>query len=108
MADLHQLENKMRMLKLSGMVDTLSLRLDQAQKEGLAFSQFLEILLEDEIQHRSNKRLDTRIMRAHFEEEKIWKDLISISIPNYRPLISGNWRHASLSNVKNHLYSVVR
>jgi hypothetical protein len=44
MADLHQLENKMRMIKLSGMVETLNMRLDQAQKEGLAFTQFLEIL----------------------------------------------------------------
>ena len=70
MADLHQLENKMRMIKLSGMVETLNMRLDQAQKEGLAFTQFLEILLEDEVQHRANKRLATRIIRARFEEEK--------------------------------------
>ena len=70
MADLHQLENKMRMVKLSGMVETLSMRLDQAQKEGLAFSQFLEMLLEDEVQHRANKRLAIRLSRARFEEEK--------------------------------------
>ena len=70
MADLHQLENKMRMIKLSGMVETLNMRLDQAQKEGLAFTQFLEILLEDEVQHRANKRLATRLSRARFEEEK--------------------------------------
>ena len=68
--DQHQLENKMRMLKLSGMVETLNMRLDQAQKEGLAFTQFLEILLEDEIQQRTNRRLATRISRARFEEEK--------------------------------------
>ena len=70
MADLHQLENKMRTIKLSGMVETLNMRLDQAQKEGMAFTQFLEILLEDEVQHRANKRLATRIIRARFEEEK--------------------------------------
>jgi DNA replication protein DnaC len=68
--DQHQLENKMRMLKLSCMVETLNMRLDQAQKEGLAFTQFLEILLEDEIQQRTNRRLTTRISRARFEEEK--------------------------------------
>jgi len=45
MADMHQLENKMRMIKLSGMVETLDMRLSQAQKEGLAFTQFLEMLL---------------------------------------------------------------
>ena len=70
MAELHHLENKMRMIKLGGMVETLNMRLDQAQKEGLAFSQFLEMLLEDEVQHRANKRLATRLSRARFEEEK--------------------------------------
>ena len=70
MADMHQLENKMRMIKLSGMVETLDMRLSQAQKEGLAFTQFLEMLLEDEVQHRANKKLASRIIRAHFEEEK--------------------------------------
>jgi DNA replication protein DnaC len=70
MADMHQLENKMRVLKLNGMVDTLDLRLSQAQKDGIGFREFLELLLEDEVQHRANKRLATRIIRAHFEEEK--------------------------------------
>jgi len=46
------------------------MRLDQAQKDGVNFTQFLEVLLEDEVQHRTNKRLSTRIIRAHFEEEK--------------------------------------
>jgi len=70
MADIHQLETKMRMIKLSGMVETLDMRLAQAQKEGLAFTQFLEILLEDEVQHRANRKLASRIIRAHFEEDK--------------------------------------
>jgi len=70
MADMHQLENKMRMIKLSGMVETLDMRLSQAQKEGLAFTQFLEMLLEDEVQQRANKKLASRIIRAHFEEDK--------------------------------------
>ena len=70
MAEIHQLENKMRMLKLGGMMDTLDIRLSQAQKDGIGFREFLELLLEDEVQHRANKRLATRVMRAHFEEEK--------------------------------------
>jgi len=60
----------MRTLKMSGMLDTLDMRLSQAQKDGISFREFLELLLEDEVQHRANKRLATRIMRAHFEEEK--------------------------------------
>ncbi len=70
MADMHQLENKMRQLKLNGMLDTLELRLSQAQKESLGFIQFVELLLEDEVQRRANKRLASRITKAHFEEEK--------------------------------------
>jgi len=70
MTDTHQLENKMRVLKLSGMVETFDMRLSQAQKDGLGLTQFLELLLEDEVQHRANKRLATRLIRAHFEEEK--------------------------------------
>ena len=70
MVDIHQLENKMRALKLNGMLDTLELRLNQAQKDGLGFIQFFELLLEDETQHRANKRLAGRITKAHFEEEK--------------------------------------
>ena len=70
MADNHQLENKMRALRLNGMLDTLELRLNQAQKDSLGFIQFLELLLEDETQHRANKRLAGRLSKAHFEEEK--------------------------------------
>lgn len=70
MADVHQLESKMRMLKLNGMLDTLDVRLSQAQKEEIGFREFLELLLEDEIQRRVNKRLATRIIRARFEEQK--------------------------------------
>ena len=70
MTDKHQIENKLRALKLSGVLETLDIRLDQAQKDGVNFTQFLELLLEDEVQHRENKRLATRIIRAHFEEEK--------------------------------------
>ncbi|MCL0091435.1 IS21-like element helper ATPase IstB [Dehalococcoidales bacterium] len=68
MADI--LENKMRLLRLNGMLDTLELRLSQAQKDNLGFIQFLELLLEDETQHRANKKLVGRIHKAGFEEEK--------------------------------------
>jgi DNA replication protein DnaC len=74
MADTHQLENKMRSLRLNGMLDSLELRLSQAQKDSLGFIQFLELLLEDEMQHRGNRRLASRIAKAHFEEEKSLED----------------------------------
>ena len=70
MTDMHHLENKLRALKLTGMLNTLDLRLSQAQKENLGFTQFLEFLLEDEVQRRANKKLARRITMAYFEEEK--------------------------------------
>jgi len=70
MTDIHQLKNKMRPLRLNGMLDTLELRLSQAQKDNIGFVQFLELLLEDETQHRANKKLASRIHKARFEEEK--------------------------------------
>jgi len=70
MNDIHQLENKMRSLRLNGMLDTLNLRLSQAQKDNIGFIQFLELLLEDEVQYRANKRLASRVTKARFEEEK--------------------------------------
>lgn len=70
MADIHQLETKLKSLKLSGMLATLDLRVNQAQGGSLGFTQFLELLLEDEIQRRVNKKLAGSIQKAHFEEQK--------------------------------------
>ena len=100
MPEMHQVEEKMRTLKLSGMVETLDMRLGQAQKEGLGFTQFLEMLLEDEVQHRANKRLATRLIRARFEEEKNLEGFDFNFNPKLRRLISGNWRPVSLWNAK--------
>jgi DNA replication protein DnaC len=89
MADIHQLENKMRSLKLNGMLDTLELRLNQAQRESLGFIQFLELLLEDEVQHRANKRLARRITQAHFEEGKSLEEFDF----NFNPKVPAQYIH---------------
>ena len=99
MNDIHQLENKMRSLRLNGMLDTLNLRLSQAQKDSIGFIQFLELLLEDEVQYRANKRLASRVTKAHFEEEKSLEDLALI--PGYPPSISMTWLPAGLLSRKN-------
>jgi DNA replication protein DnaC len=64
------LQPRLKRLKLGGMLQTLELRLDQAQKERLGYLEFLELLLEDEIGRRQNKALAARITRARFEEAK--------------------------------------
>ena len=70
MARVHHLQSKLKTLKLGGMLDSLELRLSQAEKDHLGYIEFLELLLEDEIQRRANKSLQARIAKAHFEEVK--------------------------------------
>ncbi len=89
MNDIHQLENKMRSLRLNGMLDTLNLRLSQAQKDSFGFIQFLELLLEDETQYRANKRLASRVTKAHFEEEKSLEQFDF----NFNPRIPAEYIH---------------
>lgn len=52
-----QIQKKFREFKLSGMVENLEIRLKQAEGESLSYTEFLGMLLEDEINRRSdNKR----------------------------------------------------
>src|SRR5712692_4808735 len=69
-----QLQPRLKRLKLGGMLQTLELRLDQAHQEKLGHLEFLELMLEDEIQRRANKALARRIQRARFEEERTLAD----------------------------------
>ena len=69
-----QLQPRLKRLKLGGMLQTLELRLDQAHQEQLGHLEFLELMLEDEIQRRANKALARRIQRARFDEERTLSD----------------------------------
>ena len=69
-----QLQPRLKRLKLGGMLQTLELRLDQAHQDKLGHLEFLELMLEDEIQRRANKALARRIGRARFEEERTLAD----------------------------------
>ena len=74
MAKLHHLQSKLKVLRLGGMTDTLETRLDQAQKDKLGYLQFLELMLEDEIERRSQRSLASRIAKARFQEVKTLQD----------------------------------
>jgi len=70
----HQLTTSLRALKLSGILDTLEVRLTQARAGGLGHLEFLEVLLEDEIARREHKALYERVRRARFEEQATIED----------------------------------
>jgi DNA replication protein DnaC len=66
----HQLESQLKTLRLGGFLQTLELRVDQAQKSSLGYLEFLGLLIQDEIERREAKKLNLRLSRASFEEEK--------------------------------------
>ena len=74
MTSVHHLQSKLKALKLGGMLLTLETRLAQAQHEPLGFVDFLEMLLEDELERRANKSLAIRIQRARFDEVKTFEE----------------------------------
>jgi DNA replication protein DnaC len=68
MSSVHHLQSRLRTLKLQGMLDTLELRLEQAQKEQLGYLEFLEFLLQDELERQGQRSLARRLAQARFEE----------------------------------------
>jgi DNA replication protein DnaC len=60
----------MRQLKLSGMMESLDLRIEQAKGDNLAYSEFLEILVEDEFNRRADNRSKRLFKQAKFPFNK--------------------------------------
>lgn len=69
-----QIEKKLKEYRLSGMIQTLEMRVKQATEDNLGYAEFLGLLLEDE----TNKRLDNKHARlyrgAHLPFEKDLSD----------------------------------
>jgi DNA replication protein DnaC len=66
----HELQTKLKALKLGGMLQTLEMRRAQAEDQHLGQLEFLALMLDDEIDRRQSKMLTQRLHRARFEEEK--------------------------------------
>jgi len=64
------LKPKLTRLKLSGILDTLGSRLEQAQGEKWSYSQFLDFLLSDEVERRDHKQLVRRLSKSGLDPEK--------------------------------------
>jgi DNA replication protein DnaC len=66
----HPLLPKLRRLKLSGMLDTLDTRAAQATRDQLSPTEFLAILLDDELERRDQTRLNRRVTEAGVDPMK--------------------------------------
>lgn len=64
----------LKKLRLSGVLQSLELRMRQAVDDNVAHSEFLLRILTDEIERRDAKQLDQRLRRASFEHQKTLED----------------------------------
>lgn len=65
-----QLESKLKELRLTGILQTLPIRIKQAEESNSGYQDFLMTLIEDEYERRQSGRLLKRLRQAGFEEEK--------------------------------------
>jgi len=63
------LDRTLRVLKLSGMLDTIDARLAQARAGELGHLEFLQVLCEDEISRRQAMSIHRRLRSARFDEQ---------------------------------------
>jgi len=66
----HQMVPFLKRLRLSGILDTLDVRNQQAIEEQWTYIEFLARLLEDEVERRAQKQLALRIRRASINTTK--------------------------------------
>jgi DNA replication protein DnaC len=66
----HQLTPQLKQLRLSGILETLEARHRQAVDGKWSYVEFLEYLLQDEVQRRAQKQLHLRLRRATLDTTK--------------------------------------
>ena len=54
-----QTENLLEILKMKGVLETLSQRLREAKEQELGYEDFLNVIFEDEKIHRENERVSS-------------------------------------------------
>jgi len=64
-----ELQTTLRQLRLSGILATLPERLAFARKDKIDYTDFLQLILSDEIERRSHKQIEVRLHDAGFDEE---------------------------------------
>jgi DNA replication protein DnaC len=64
------LRNTLRKLRLSGLSQSLEVRLHEAQSHSLSHLEFLELILQDELLVRSQRLLNRRVQAASFREQR--------------------------------------
>jgi len=69
-----RLQTALRQLRLSGLAETLEVRLLEAATHQLSHAEFLELILQDELVVRNQRLIDRRVKVAQFRELKALDD----------------------------------
>jgi DNA replication protein DnaC len=69
-----QLRSALKRLKLSGLLSSLEVRLQEAQGNQLSHLEFLELIVNDEIALREDRAIERRVRAAGFREMKTIED----------------------------------
>ena len=70
MSHYQHLVEQLKQLRLGGLVDSLELRLQEAEKQQLSYLDFLSLLIQDELQRRSQSKFARRLKKACFSDLK--------------------------------------
>lgn len=68
------LRTTLKKLRLSGLAQSLEVRLQEAAGHGLNHLEFLELILQDELAVRSDRHMNRRLRAAQFRENKTLED----------------------------------
>lgn len=74
MSPIDELVPLFKKLRLSGVLDTLSLRKDQAIEDSLSYEEFLLRIVTDEVERRDSKMLMQRLRKANFVNQTTLHD----------------------------------
>src|SRR5579863_2843271 len=69
-----QLLSTLKKLRLSGLAESLEIRLHEAATSGLNHREFLELLIQDELLIRNQRQINRRTMAANFREVRRLED----------------------------------
>ena len=68
------IQTALRQLRLSGMLESLDVRLQEAAGHGLTHAEFLELILQDELLVRKNRQMQRHLKAAQFRDTKTLED----------------------------------
>lgn len=77
----HLLTSRLKTLRLSGILESLDVRLEQARSASLGYLELLELIVQDEIERREARNLGQRLKKAAFEEHKALEEFEFAALP---------------------------